>query len=104
MSKRNRLSFPFFFDPSFDAEILPIEGLEHRVLDDSRERWDRASVHEFSGNYVLLLVHVENNARFPHARGQAIPITQERIATATERELLFHYLAYSKSRIARRYF
>lgn len=30
MSKRGRLSFPFFFDPSFDAEISPIEGLEQR--------------------------------------------------------------------------
>ena len=51
-SRRDRLSFPFFFDPGFDARIRPIEGLEdHAVEDDSRERWDRASVHEFSGTY-----------------------------------------------------
>jgi isopenicillin N synthase-like dioxygenase len=50
-SKRNRISFPFFFDPNFDAKISPIEGLEHRAPDDSHERWDHASVHEFSGTY-----------------------------------------------------
>ena len=26
-SPRDRLSFPFFFDPSFDARMLPVEGL-----------------------------------------------------------------------------
>ena len=51
-SQRDRLSFPFFFDPNFDAQILPIEGLENRAIaDDSHERWDHASVHEFSGTY-----------------------------------------------------
>jgi isopenicillin N synthase-like dioxygenase len=50
-SKRNRLSFPFFFDPNFDARVSPIEGLEHRAPDDPHERWDRVSVHEFSGTY-----------------------------------------------------
>jgi isopenicillin N synthase-like dioxygenase len=46
----DRLSFPFFFDPNFNAEVKPIEG--SRVINDDREeRWDRASVHEFSGTY-----------------------------------------------------
>lgn len=49
---RDRLSFPFFFDPSFFAPIRPIE-LPPRELppDDRNERWDRASVHEFKGTY-----------------------------------------------------
>jgi isopenicillin N synthase-like dioxygenase len=51
MSKRTRLSFPFFFDPNFDAQIVPIEGLEHQAPDDFRERWDQTSVHQFSGTY-----------------------------------------------------
>jgi isopenicillin N synthase-like dioxygenase len=46
----DRYSFPFFFDPNFNAEIQPIE-LGSRVVDDRDERWDRASVHEFSGTY-----------------------------------------------------
>jgi isopenicillin N synthase-like dioxygenase len=50
-SKRNRLSFPFFFDPNFDAQIPAIHSLEHQVSDDFRERWDQASVHQFSGTY-----------------------------------------------------
>ncbi len=48
-ANRDRLSFPFFFDPDFDAEIQPILlGPGH---DDQDERWDRASVHEFHGTY-----------------------------------------------------
>jgi hypothetical protein len=31
---RSRLVFPFVFDPSFDAYIPRIWGLEHRALDD----------------------------------------------------------------------
>jgi isopenicillin N synthase-like dioxygenase len=49
-SGRARLSFPFFFDPGFDADVRPIEpGLA--VVDDKAQRWDGASVHEFSGTY-----------------------------------------------------
>jgi isopenicillin N synthase-like dioxygenase len=50
-SKRSRLSFPFFLDPDFDAQISPIQGLEHRAPDDLDERWDKASVHQFAGTY-----------------------------------------------------
>ena len=56
-STRDRLSFPFFFDPSFDARMLPIEVLINDALsDDSAERWDRASVHDFSGTYGQYLL------------------------------------------------
>jgi isopenicillin N synthase-like dioxygenase len=45
-----RLSFPFFFDPNFDAEVVPIvRRLPFR--DDEHERWDRSSVHDFRGTY-----------------------------------------------------
>lgn len=51
-SRRDRLSFPFFFDPNFDARVQPIETLEIDAFVDDREtRWDRASVHEFDGTY-----------------------------------------------------
>ena len=49
-SGHDRLSFPLFFDPDFDAEIRPIDPARD-VVDDSHERWDGASVHEFSGTY-----------------------------------------------------
>jgi isopenicillin N synthase-like dioxygenase len=49
-SGRARLSFPFFFDPGFDADVRPIRP-GAAVVDDRGERWDRASVHEFSGTY-----------------------------------------------------
>jgi isopenicillin N synthase-like dioxygenase len=49
---RDRLSFPFFFDPNFFAPVRPIE-LPGRDLppDDWDERWDHASVHAFEGTY-----------------------------------------------------
>jgi isopenicillin N synthase-like dioxygenase len=49
-SGRDRLSFPFFFDPNFDAEVKPIET-GAGVNDNRQDRWDRASVHEFRGTY-----------------------------------------------------
>lgn len=50
VSGRDRLSFPFFFDPNWHAKIKPIaHGLA--IPDDRAERWDQASVHEFHGTY-----------------------------------------------------
>jgi isopenicillin N synthase-like dioxygenase len=49
-SPHDRLSFPFFFDPNFNAEVKPIER-QAGLQDDRDERWDRASVHEFTGTY-----------------------------------------------------
>jgi isopenicillin N synthase-like dioxygenase len=45
-----RFSWPFFFDPGFDAKVQPIDP-DASVVDDMAERWDRASVHEFHGTY-----------------------------------------------------
>jgi isopenicillin N synthase-like dioxygenase len=51
-SGADRLSFPFFLDPSWDAVVdrLPIVD---RPEDDegAAERWDRTSVHGFTGTY-----------------------------------------------------
>ncbi|MBE9205443.1 isopenicillin N synthase family oxygenase [Nostoc sp. LEGE 06077] len=47
---RDRLSFPFFFDPNFDVEVQPIK-LDQVVQEDWQERWDKASVHNFQGTY-----------------------------------------------------
>jgi len=52
VTRRDRLSFPFFFDPNFDARIKPIVTADAALATDDRaERWDRASVHEFEGTY-----------------------------------------------------
>jgi isopenicillin N synthase-like dioxygenase len=45
-----RLSFPFFFDPDFAAEVRPLPRVV-AVDDDRAARWDRASVHAFAGTY-----------------------------------------------------
>ncbi|MDC0720397.1 isopenicillin N synthase family dioxygenase [Nannocystis bainbridge] len=47
---RDRLSFPFFFDPAWDAEIVPLPRAAD-LPDDAAERWDSASVHAFRGTY-----------------------------------------------------
>ncbi len=52
-SGRGRLSFPFFFDPNFDARIHRIGRIElgSSVSDDRDQRWDGESVHDFEGTY-----------------------------------------------------
>lgn len=51
-SGKNRYSFPLFFDPAFHSAVSRIENIpESIVQDDSRERWDKANVHDFSGTY-----------------------------------------------------
>ena len=51
ISGRDRLSFPLFFDPAFDAVIEPLPAHAGVARDDSTERWDRANVHVFTGTY-----------------------------------------------------
>jgi polar amino acid transport system ATP-binding protein len=50
LAPRDRLSFPFFFDPNFNVAVRPID-LGGVMREDKDERWDRASVHAFSGTY-----------------------------------------------------
>ncbi len=65
-TRRDRLSFPFFFDPNFNAQVQPIE-LGRAVRDDKDERWDRISVHELSGTYGEYLLGKVSKA-FPQLR------------------------------------
>jgi isopenicillin N synthase-like dioxygenase len=51
VSGKSRLSFPFFFDPGWEACIVPLPDRARLVRDDRDERWDKASVHESSGTY-----------------------------------------------------
>jgi isopenicillin N synthase-like dioxygenase len=71
-SARDRLSFPFFFDPGFNARMLPIEELQNRALDDElSERWDHASVHDFSGTYGEYLLGKVSRV-FPELRDEVL--------------------------------
>ena len=49
-SGQGRLSFPFFFDPGFDAAIRPIQTAGP-ATDDANDRWDRQNVYDFEGTY-----------------------------------------------------
>jgi isopenicillin N synthase-like dioxygenase len=49
---RDRISFPLFFDPNFEARVQRIENLDGpEPEDDSATRWDQANVHAFHGRY-----------------------------------------------------
>ncbi|MBX3411442.1 MAG: isopenicillin N synthase family oxygenase [Pirellulales bacterium] len=72
MAQRDRLSFPFFFDPNFRAEIRPIEELAgHEIEDDRDERWDRASVHHLSGTYGDYVLNKVSKV-FPQLRSEVM--------------------------------
>jgi isopenicillin N synthase-like dioxygenase len=49
-SGKDRLSFPFFFDPDFDAEVPPLPD-RAAVAEDGRRRWDGRSPLAFDGTY-----------------------------------------------------
>jgi isopenicillin N synthase-like dioxygenase len=65
----NRLSFAFFFDPSFHAEVRPLTGA---IVNDRKEhRWDGASVHEFRGTYGEYLISKVSRV-FPELRREVL--------------------------------
>lgn len=70
ISGRGRLSFPFFFDPDFDAEIVPLPGFA-LTADDRDTRWDKASVHAFSGTYGDYLLSKVSKV-FPELKREVI--------------------------------
>jgi isopenicillin N synthase-like dioxygenase len=70
LSDQNRLSFAFFFDPNFDAEVKPIEP-DVALRDNKNERWDHASVHEFRGTYGDYLLNKVSKV-FPDLRREVL--------------------------------
>lgn len=70
VSARDRLSFPLFFDPDFEAQIRPLPGYE-AIADDSDSRWDKASVHAFSGTYGDYLLSKVSKV-FPELKREVI--------------------------------
>ncbi|MGD0145005.1 MAG: 2-oxoglutarate and iron-dependent oxygenase domain-containing protein [Rhizomicrobium sp.] len=71
VSGRGRLSFPFFFDPGFDAEIQPLPARASQISDDREQRWDRQSVHAISGTYGDYLLSKVSKV-FPKLRRDVI--------------------------------
>lgn len=71
-SGRGRLSFPFFFDPNFHAAVEPLPLCPGSLpVDDRHERWDGASVHEWSGTYGEYLIAKVSKV-FPQLSGQVL--------------------------------
>lgn len=68
---RDRLSFPFFFDPNFFARVQPIDLPGVEAPDDRDERWDQASVHAFQGTYGEYLLNKVGKV-FPELRQTAL--------------------------------
>jgi isopenicillin N synthase-like dioxygenase len=48
LSERGRLSFPFFLDPGFDAEVPPLPD-RAAAADDGARRWDGQDLRAFTG-------------------------------------------------------
>jgi isopenicillin N synthase-like dioxygenase len=71
LSGRSRLSFPFFFDPSWDANVavLPLEGSP--PADDASSRWDTSSVHDWRGTYGDYLLSKVGKV-FPELRAHVL--------------------------------
>jgi isopenicillin N synthase-like dioxygenase len=55
-SGHDRLSFPFFLDPSWDAVVERLPIVQRPKEDDAAQRWDRTSVHGFTGTYGEYIV------------------------------------------------
>jgi len=71
ISGRGRLSFPFFFDPGFAAEIKPLPQHAAQIRDDRETRWDKQSVHAFNGTYGDYLLGKVSKV-FPQLRHEVI--------------------------------
>jgi isopenicillin N synthase-like dioxygenase len=50
-SGADRLSFPFFLDPAWDAVVDRLPIVDRPTDDGAGRRWDRTSVHGFTGTY-----------------------------------------------------
>jgi isopenicillin N synthase-like dioxygenase len=69
-SGRDRLSFPFFLDPGFTAEIPPLPG-RAAVTESGRPRWDGQNLHAFTGTYGDYLLSKVSKV-FPELRREVL--------------------------------
>jgi isopenicillin N synthase-like dioxygenase len=69
-SGRSRLSFPFFLDPAFAAEVPPLPA-RAAAGDDGRRRWDGQDLRAFTGTYGDYLLSKVSKV-FPHLRREVL--------------------------------
>ncbi|MEV4461010.1 2-oxoglutarate and iron-dependent oxygenase domain-containing protein [Microbispora sp. NPDC049633] len=69
---RDRLSFPFFFDPGWDCEVPPLPALPGRA--GGRARWDGLDLRAFTGTYGDYLTAKVAKV-FPHLGDRVLPPT-----------------------------
>ncbi len=50
-TNRDRISLPFFYDPSWNAEVVAIPFVDPAPSDDRDTRWDDTSLRHLSGTY-----------------------------------------------------
>jgi len=72
-SGAERLSYPFFLDPSWNAVVDRLPIVERPPADDeaAAQRWDHASVHGFSGSYGDYLLQKVSKV-FPELGANAV--------------------------------
>jgi isopenicillin N synthase-like dioxygenase len=70
VSGRDRLSFPFFLDPDFEAEVPALPG-RARTTADGRARWDGADPRAFTGTYGEYLLGKVSKV-FPELRDEVL--------------------------------
>jgi isopenicillin N synthase-like dioxygenase len=75
-SDHDRLSFPFFLDPSWDAHVERLPIVDRPVEDDAARRWDHASVHGFEGTYGTYLLSKVGQV-FPELAASTISIDDD---------------------------
>lgn len=70
VSGNERLSFPFFFDPDFSAQVPPLPG-RARTGADGHPRWDGQDLRAFTGTYGDYLLGKVGKV-FPQLRGEVL--------------------------------
>ncbi len=71
-SDGDRLSFPFFFDPAWDALVQPLPLADAPPADDSATRWDGTSVFAWEGTYGDYLLSKVSKV-FPDLAAERLP-------------------------------
>jgi len=74
LSGHPRLSFPFFLDPGFGAEVPPLPG-RAATGDDGRRRWDGQDLRAFTGTYGDYLLGKVSKV-FPQLRDDVLLSTE----------------------------
>jgi isopenicillin N synthase-like dioxygenase len=67
-----RLSYPFFFDPGWDAEVRPVPVRSGEPLPPAPDRWDGVDLTKLSGTYGAYLMSKVAKV-FPELSDEVLP-------------------------------